>query len=345
MKILVIGGGKMGMSHLALLTQYVGKANVALCDSKRSTRWMFRWLLGYKVYPTVDIALARMGRPSGVLIATPTPSHATLANWAIEHQLPFFIEKPLTLDVKRSTDLVKKAADANVPAQVGFVLRYVASFQRLREMVSSGALGPVKTYTASMRGNFMMEPPEPGNWQGIFSRGGGCLNEYGPHIIDLCHFIFGEVDRIDSVEAAKVVCSQADDRVSVNWTHRDSTQGRLEADWCDASKRKSTIEFLVSFAYAEVRVDNSAIEIKWSNDAPVTAEQRARFETPVKPFNVGFYLRGEEFSLELEEFLSICSGQRQHIDGEVPDGIAAGLKDGWEVDRVIDEIARKAGLK
>ena len=32
MTILVIGGGKMGMSHLALATQYVGKGNVALCD-------------------------------------------------------------------------------------------------------------------------------------------------------------------------------------------------------------------------------------------------------------------------------------------------------------------------
>ena len=66
---------------------------------------------------------------------------------------------------------------------------------------------------------------------------------------------------------------------------------------------------------------------------------------PVKPKNVGFYLRGEEFSLELEEFLGACVGRNFHVDETVSNDITALLKDGCEVDQLIDKIACKVGLK
>ena len=141
MTILVVGGGKMGMSHLALATAYVGKANLALCDSKFLTRLVFR-LLGYRTVANLDAA-ARLDRLEGVVIATPTSSHAALTRWAIERRVPVFVEKPLTLDPERSLELKRLAGEAGVPANVGFVMRHVASFQRLRHLVSTGALGRV----------------------------------------------------------------------------------------------------------------------------------------------------------------------------------------------------------
>lgn len=334
----------MGMSHLALATQYVGKPNVALCDTKRSTRLLFR-LLGYQTFPSVDAAAARLDRIDGVLIATPTSSHASLARWAISKNLPFFVEKPLTLDVRSSEELRAMADSSGVPVQVGFVMRHVASFQRLRRLVAEGSLGRLQGYTASMRGNVITKPPAPDSWQGDFARGGGCLNEYGPHIIDLCRFIFGPVQTVSAAEMGRVFSSRADDRISVAWTHESLTRGRLEIDWCDTTKRKSVIEFHARFEHADLRVDNSAVEINWHDDAPITPEMRALIDLHVQPQNVGYYLRGEEFSLELEDFLGTCVGRNLHVDETVSRDTTARLNDGCEVDRLIDEIARKAGLK
>jgi predicted dehydrogenase len=344
MTILVIGGGKMGMSHLALATQYVGKGNVALCDTKFSTRILFR-LLGYKTYADIDVAASKVDRLDGVLIATPTPSHASLAKWAISKGVPCFIEKPLTLNVEASTELNSLAAAKGVPVQVGFVLRYVASFQRLRHLVQGGELGAMLDYTASMRGNVILKPPAAGSWQGQFTMGGGCLNEYGPHIIDLCQFIFGAVDRVGDVHMTQVFSSHADDRIDFGWSHRNGSAGKLEIDWCDTTKRKSVVEFKVKFEHAEVRVDNSAVEIKWNDDCTIPADKRLEIDAPIRPSNVVYYLRGEEFSLELEEFLGTCVGRRLSVDGSIPADTTARLEDGYEVDRLIDEIARKAGLK
>ena len=91
MKILVIGGGKMGMSHLALLSEYLGKANVALCDSKRSTRWLFKWL-GYKTYATADAAISALGRvlhPFPMLPVQVNVSPATaMTEWILSAEPP-----------------------------------------------------------------------------------------------------------------------------------------------------------------------------------------------------------------------------------------------------------------
>ena len=344
MTILVVGGGKMGMSHLALATQYVGKSNVALCDTKFSTRLLFR-LLGYKTFGDIDVAASKMDSLEGVLIATPTSSHARLAKWAINNGIPCFVEKPLTLDVTASMELKALAESKGVSVQVGFVLRYVASFLRLRHIVSSQSLGAMLDYTASMRGNVITKPPAADNWQGHFKQGGGCLNEYGPHIIDLCQFIFGAVDVVSGVRLTKVFCADADDRIDFSWSHLNGIRGNVEIDWCDTSKRKSVVEFKVKFEHAEVRVDNSTVEITWNNGCTMPENKRQEIDSPIRPSNVAYYLRGEEFSLELEEFLGTCVGRRLSVDDTLPDDTTARIEDGCEVDRLIDVIARKAGLK
>jgi scyllo-inositol 2-dehydrogenase (NADP+) len=344
MTVLVVGGGKMGMSHLALATQYIGKSNVALCDTKFSTRLLFRFL-GYRTFASVDAAAKHLDRLSGVLIATPTASHAALARWAIRKRVPCFVEKPLTLNVKSSEELTALADAAGIPVQVGFVMRYVASFQRLRQLVKNQSLGQLLGYQASMRGNVITKPPAPSSWQSDFARGGGCLNEYGPHIIDLCRFIFGSVREVGAVQVGRVYSSRADDRISIDCTHENATPGQINIDWCDKTKRKSVIEFNVRFEHANVRVDNSAVEIDWHENGLLPPQARAQVDVPVQPQNVGYYLRGEEFSLELEEFLGVCVGRYLGGDESLADDTTPRLKDGCAVDQLIDEIARKAGLK
>ena len=334
----------MGMSHLALIGQYIGKSNVALCDTKWVTRVIFR-LLGYRAFVSVDEATKRLGQIRGALIATPTGSHATLARWAIERQIPFFIEKPLTLDAVKSQDLVKLAQSAAVYAQMGFVLRYVASFQRLKVLIAEGQLGEVQHYSASMRGNVITQPLDDGDWRGDYQRGGGCLNEYGPHIIDLCRYIFGPVTSIDKATCESHFSVGADDRFTVKWLHGSGIEGEVAADWCDPSMRKSVIEFRVECANASVRVDNSAIDIVWHTNVQLSPDERAIMEMQPRPSNVSFYLRGEEFSLEIEDFLTACLGRDFHADPTCRDSKAPDLADGFEVDALIHEIAEKGGLK
>lgn len=344
MTFCVVGGGKMGLSHLALITPYLGKDNVALVERKATVRFVFR-LMGYRTFPSLEAVVAKVGKPQGIIIATPTSAHAVLSDWAIDQRVPFFVEKPLTLNAERSAGLVSKANAAGVRAQTGFVMRYVATFQRLRRLIQDGRLGALRGYRASMRGNVLTKPPKSENWQGDFARGGGSLNEYGPHLIDLCRFVFGDVLEVTQARHGKVMSSRADDWVDLDMLHAQGVGGSLQINWCDTSKRKSVIEIEARFEHGRVRVDNSAVDVVFNDDAPLDAEVRAALTLHTSPPNVGFYLRGEEFSLEMEDFLGTCLGRSLHVDPNLPTGVTPRLEDGYEVDRLIHAIAIKAGLK
>lgn len=343
MSILIVGGGKMGLSHLALFSAYLGKNNVSICDSKLFKRLLYK-KLGYQVHTNVNSALNYIKNIEGVVVATPTPSHGYLVRWSILNNIPCFVEKPLTLNYEKSLYLKNLAKKNDSYVQLGFVMRYLASIQRLKKLINSNTLGHVLGYKASMYGNVITKTPSKSSWQGIFSQGGGCLNEYGPHIIDLCSFVFGKVSKIVSASYDSIFCSSADDHTTFNWIHENSVIGDVDINWCDTTKRKSVIEFNVDCEYGNIRVDNSILEIEYDPSFEHVNEIKNDPNETYKPPNVDFYLRGEEFSLEVEDFIAACTKKQFESRGLV-DNTTPNLDSGCEADRLINLISDLAKLK
>jgi len=343
MNIVIVGGGKMGLSHLAIVSKIIGHNLVLLCDPSWSTRFIFK-NFKYKAFPSLDVAF-NSGYPiSGVVVAAPTTHHYDIAKSTLARSVPCFIEKPLTLDVCKSRELANLAQKNNVYSQMGFVLRFVASFNRLHSLVETGELGKVCSYMARMNGNVITKSDNSG-WRTNFASGGGCLNEYGPHLIDLCRFIFGEVSELGVATKGHVYSTRADDAVDFTWVHDSGCVGEVSLNWCDKSKRKSVIEFEVDFEYAHVSVDNSALNVVFKESVSLTSEQKLELSKPTVPPRVNFYLRGEEFSLQLETFLENCLHRKFRVDDDIELGNQAVIQDGVEVDILINTIATKVGLQ
>ena len=324
--ILVIGGGKMGLSHLAIASALIGKENVALCDTSWLQRRAFTGM-GYRCFHDFAQARQSLGPIAGAVIAAPTRSHYVITKSLLEQNIPCFVEKPLTLNPVASAELVDLAQARGVYVQMGLVLRYNAAFLALREVVRRGDLGPVRSYAATMIGNVITKSTT--HWRNDFARGGGVLNEYGPHLFDLCRFIFGEVADIGAVTSARMNSARAEDRLDLVWTHPGAIAGQVSLNWCDPTRRKSEIRFDVTFEDARITCDGVTL---FGPDQQVPP-----------PSCVAFYLRGEEYSLQLEAFIGKCLNRTLHQTPH-PD-IAATLQDGLQVDRLIDAVARKGGLK
>lgn len=341
MSILVVGGGKMGLSHLAIINRLLDAGEVALCDSSRLTRYIFG-KLGIRTFRSLADALADPTRWQGAVIATPTSSHFPITQALLQRGIPCFIEKPLTLDPAKNVELAALQASRGTVTQMGLVLRFVQPFIRLRSIARSGALGAPLSYRARMRGNVVTKP-DTSSWRTDFSRGGGCLNEYGPHLLDLCRSVFGDVAAIESAEVGRVHSTLADDRVKLEWRHASGTHGTLELDWCDTSQRKSVIDFEVRFERGSVRANNAELHASPDDPAALEPEARRLLLDPTLPLPVGFYLRGEEFTLQLELFIERALG-RKLLRADIDHELAASLHDGMEVDRLIGEIATMGGL-
>jgi len=341
--ILIVGGGKMGLSHLAIAGRIAGPANVAVCEANRVIRFLYN-RLNVRTYPSIAEAIASHRGIKGAIIATPTPSHYAISKMFLEQSIPCFIEKPLTLRSTRSKELMNLATSGKVYTQMGFVLRYVSTFSRLRDLVRTGALGAVRSYRARMNGNVITKP-DTKSWRTDFSAGGGCLNEYGPHLIDLCRFIFGDVMTLQGAEKGHVHSTRADDQMAFNWIHASGVAGEVKLDWCDTSKRKSVIQFDIDFEQARVRGDNSALHFDFHGDNYLSPEERSQISEPLTPPKVSFYLRGEEYTLQLEDFIGRCMGHNYRVDHEFGLENGAQLQDGLEVDLLIESISKKAGLQ
>ena len=347
MVIAVVGGGKMGISHAALVTPYVGKQNVVVCDPSFSARAFFKFL-GYRTFRTVDHALAAVKELSGIIIATPTSTHAALVSWAILNNIPFFVEKPFTLDADLGETLANQAYGKNIYGQVGFVMRYADSFCKLYEIVGSNILGETLEYSAFMHGNAHSAPIQEGKWQGDLDAGGGCLNEYGPHLLDLIVAIFGPYAGVGSIEATSIFSPNADDKIGFEIEHESGLKGLCSLSWCDPSKRKSVLEFVVKFESAELRVDQSTVEIVGANSLSDEMLAKLQLVLGKRRSHVGFYLRGEEFSLEIEDFLRSAKVDCVHISSDPSYRSAIPTpttRDGVIVDRAIATIISQARFK
>ena len=99
-------------------------------------------------YPGVNavsdpMAVLESPEIDAVVVATPAASHAALARLAIEHGKDVMVEKPLALNVRDGIDVATLAAQHGRVLMVGHLLEYHPAVEKLRELVSSGALGRI----------------------------------------------------------------------------------------------------------------------------------------------------------------------------------------------------------
>ncbi len=87
-----------------------------------------------------------------VMIATPAETHYEQACHAIESGKDVFVEKPLTIDVGQSRDLVRRATAAGRILMVGHLLEYHPAILKLKELIDAGELGKIR-YVISNRLN------------------------------------------------------------------------------------------------------------------------------------------------------------------------------------------------
>ncbi|MES2016812.1 MAG: Gfo/Idh/MocA family oxidoreductase [Pseudomonadota bacterium] len=342
MSILIVGGGKMGLSHLAILSGLIGHERIAVCDPSRIARFIFK-RFKIRTYASLDAALAAPVAWRGAIVATPTGSHFAIAKALLERAIPCFIEKPLTLNVALSEQLAALMASKDGTVQMGLVLRFVAPFVKLRDIVQSQSLGAVLDYKAHMLGNVITKAGNNG-WRSVFAKGGGCLNEYGPHLIDLCRYVFGDVGTLREASFGRTYSAEADDQINIAWTHASGTEGKLALDWCDASKRKSALAFEVRFEKGVVRASNADITVEINDGAEIDPAVRGALLAPVRPYQVNYYLRGEEYTLQLEAFLEAALGGRYLLNESLRGKVAATIADGLAVDQLIAAVAKKAGI-
>ena len=93
-----------------------------------------------ETFPDVKLTVVEKGGSppnaiDGVIIATSSATHATVALPFIEQGTPTFIEKPLTTSVADAEHLCEAAARSNTPVFVGHIYLYNPAFQKVKDLL------------------------------------------------------------------------------------------------------------------------------------------------------------------------------------------------------------------
>jgi predicted dehydrogenase len=88
--------------------------------------------------------LERQRDIDAVIVATPDHLHAVIASAAMKAGKHVYVQKPLTYSVHEARALARTAAETRVVTQMGNQGHSMEGTRRIRELVASGLLGPVR---------------------------------------------------------------------------------------------------------------------------------------------------------------------------------------------------------
>ena len=305
-KIGLIGIGKMGMSHLAIANMTPGIEVVAICDTSKILLRFIDKNMKFKTYTDYKKMIEEMDL-DGIMVLVPNAFHFEIAKYCIEKGINLFVEKPFTLTYKDSKTLVDLAEAHNVKGQVGYVNRFNPIFEKVKQLLDKNIIGDVSNYINRMTGGVILK--ENKGWRNDYSKGGGCLFDYGPHCFDLSTYLFGTDVKVESAILKKVFSTSVDDIVYSTLNHSNKIVGLNYINWSDSSVRKATNSIEVMGSKGKITASKYEISVFLTEENLELGFEKGWNQIYItdESTDVAYYLRGEDFSRQLVEFSNVLN--------------------------------------
>jgi predicted dehydrogenase len=316
LRFAIIGLGKMGLSHYAIINAHPDVCVAAICDSSGYILDVLNKYTGVRTYSDFDLMLREV-ELDAIIIATPSSMHARMIKTSLEKNLHVFCEKPFCLDPQESEELASIASEKRLVNQIGYHYRFVGAFQEAKRLLNIKALGEVTHVLAEAYGPVVLRS-KGSTWRTQRSEGGGCLYDYAAHPINLLNWYFGAPQSVGGCVLNKIFSRDTDDEVLGTLHFEDGKSAQLSVNWSDESCRKMTTKITIWGTNGRIYADRQECQVYLRNNVDSLAGYERgwniRYTTDLTN-PVWFYLRGEEYSAQLDYFVR-CIEEKQ-VDGNV----------------------------
>jgi predicted dehydrogenase len=333
----IIGTGRMGITHLALLG---GNPNVKVTAIADNSPLMSHVLARYRPDIRVFDDYNRMLQEADldmVVIATPPPLHTPMIDASLDARLSIFVEKPFTLSAEEARRVTARSQEVRGTFQVGYVNRFNDIFMKVKALIDAGVLGRLISFRSDMYGRTVMRPSSGSGWRGKREGGGGCLYEFGSHAIDLMVYMLGKPLKVTGSCLTPVFSTDVEDIVRTNVIYANGLTGSLMVNWSDSSFRKPANKIEILGEDGKILADQHDLKLYLNRPYPpyVTGWNTVYI---TDCFNaVPFYVRGNEFTREMFHFVE------RALDPTQPN--LSSFSDATMTQEVIDMVFADAGVE
>ena len=315
-RIAMVGLGKMGLSHLSMIRMHPLVELVGVCDTSKYLLDLLGKNTGIATFTDFETML-REAHPEAVIIATPSRFHESIVRSALERGLHVFCEKPFCLNWSDSKSLASLAESKGLVNQVGYHYRFVAAFQEMKRLLELGTIGTVTHVLAEAYGPVVLRSKGM-SWRTQKEEGGGCLYDYAAHPVNLLNWFFGMPDSVSGTVINGIFSKDTDDEVYGTLRYNSGPCAQLSVNWSDESYRKMSVKMSVSGTAGRIYADRQECQVFLRDTAEVpigyTKGWNVRYTTELTE-PVWFYMRGEEYSAQLDYFVKcIASGERTNVN-------------------------------
>ena len=310
LKAAVVGLGKMGISHASILGAQPNVDLVAICDSSSLVLDVFKKYTNSRVYSDYQKLFTRE-ELDFVVIATPTKFHYPMVKEALQRGIHVFCEKPFSLHSKEGEELVRIAKEKNLNNQVGYHNQFIGTFRELHRLLQKGVLGRIVHFSGEAYGPVVTR--EKGStWRSRPEEGGGCTLDYASHVVNLIQHIIAPPTKINGTLLKSIYSKGVDDAVYSLLTLENNISGTLLVNWSEDTYRKMSTSITVMGTKGKIICDATEIKIHLKEENVQENLPKGWLIKYITDFAipVNFYLRGEEYSAQLEYFIDNISNKQ-----------------------------------
>jgi predicted dehydrogenase len=274
-------------------------------------------------------------KPDFVVVATPTKLHYPMVKSAIERGIHVFAEKPFMLNPIQGEEIVKLAEQKGIVNQVGFHNHFIGTFRELRRLLQVGVIGELVHFSGEAYGPVVTKE-KGGTWRSKPEEGGGCLYDYASHVLNLLQEVIGRPEEIKGTLLKSIYSNGVEDAVYSLLKLKSGLTGTLLVNWSDETYRKMSTSIMVQGKLGKILCDATEIKIFLKEDNVEEGLEKGwtiKYITDLA-IPVDFYLRGEEYSAQMDYFIACVKNNKQVEFNS--------FEEAYYTDKVIEMIKSKA---
>ena len=264
LKVGVVGLGKMGLLHAALLSVMPNVQLVALCDKS----WLMRKLAKSTLKGLlVTDKLNEMSNLNldAVYVTTPIPSHYGIVKeiYAKNIARNVFVEKTLSSHHAQSEELCSLAHNSKGHTMVGYMKRFSVTFRKAKELLDQGVLGSMLSFDAYAYSSDFFGVQR----DSVSGARGGVLEDLGSHVSDLAFWFFE-----NSFSSIKVSSSTnpRSDSVQFEVVGSNDFTGKFDISWVMEGYRMPEFGFILRGTEGTIKVDDNELVFALDSAQPKT---------------------------------------------------------------------------
>ncbi len=274
-------------------------------------------------YTTEYLEILKDPEIDAVYIATPPHMHRFYTLEAAKYGKAVYVEKPMALTVKECREMIAACKQAGVPLFTAYYRRGMEKFQKIKEILSGGALGELRSFQYQFACPVPVIDPNRAWLLDPAVAGGGLLYDMGSHMIDTLRFLLGEAEEAYGLSANQSGAFSVNDEHSAVLRFQSGVQGTLQLTFC-AAERKDEAVILgangsLRFSIMDndpivVTVDGNTDEIAFS---PMPHVQQGFIAQVVDTLLGNGDLEAQgEYGLRTQELLEAVDNNRMYKQGD-----------------------------